>query len=455
MQNRLSRALISGPYSKALAGLRARPTLLFICVALLIPNAVFLAAIAVGIGTPQRFAAIVAYLVVGLLARNVPPPVVVGTYLTVLIYDLASTVALLFGLSFVEMFAVLKFALEVKLFASIMYVAIGLGIAFSAVAALKMLVRERAVLRRARLMPPVLAAFALIVLDVSVNSLPHYHFASAFAAGQPFESGLRSSGLEAKLDRGQGRRTVMVVMVEGLGVFEDPVRQRIVDGPLQTPAVRARYDVRSGQTAYFGSTTAAEMRELCASRSPYQSVMNGPQSACLPANLKAQGYRTVAVHGFSATMFERERWYPNIGFEQSLFARDFAASGIAQCGAVFKGACDSALVGRLQDVIETSHEPLFLYWLTLNTHIPIAPGEHSARVDCQSGGAFGDVEVCDMAGMWVDLLSGVAQLAMSEADMDILIVGDHAPPLWSRTQRAQFKPGVVPWVLLSPKGPTS
>jgi hypothetical protein len=33
---------------------------------------------------------------------------------------------------------------------------------------------------------------------------------------------------------------------------------------------------------------------------------------------------------------------------------------------------------------------------------------------------------------------------------DILVVGDHAPPLWSRRGRAQFAPGQVAWYRLQP-----
>jgi len=453
MLNRLHRTLSFNAFSAFMAALRARPTVLFMSAALLIPNAVFLAAIIVGIGTPQRFVAIVAYLVVALLARHLSPLGIVVSYLVVLTYDLASTVALLFGLSFLEMVSVLQFAYEVKVFSSLMYAVIALGIGLSTTVALALLIRERVAVQKAGLAVPLVATFALAGLDVSINSMAHYHFGSAFAAGQPFASALRSSGFEAKLHQGGGPPTVLVVMVEGLGVFEDQAHQSVIDAPFARPEILARYDITRGQTTYFGSTTAAEMRELCATRNPYQTAMKSPQPGCLPAIMAAQGYSTLAVHGFSEGMFERADWYPNIGFGQSLFARDFTAEGLAQCGAVFTGACDTAIVDRLAAIIEQAEYPLFLYWLTLNTHIPIVPGEHSGQVECQDGGVFDDGEVCDMAGMWFDIFDGVAQLAVGGAKpaMDILIVGDHAPPLWSRKQRTLFKPGKVPWILLSSK----
>ena len=47
----------------------------------------------------------------------------------------------------------------------------------------------------------------------------------------------------------------------------------------------------------------------------------------------------------------------------------------------------------------------------------------------------------------------VAKIARDPAvgPADILVVGDHAPPLWSRRGRAQFVPGQVAWYRLQPR----
>jgi len=417
---------------------------------LLVPNAVFLVAIALGIGTPQRFAAIVAYLVVALLARHLSWGWIVAAYLVVLIYDLVSTVSLLFGLSFLEMFHVIQFAAELQLFASAMYAAIAVGLGGSTVVALWILVHEQQELRQARLAPPLFTVVGLIALDIYINSMPHYHFGTAFAAGNPFASAMQSSGLAKRLDAHE-QKDILVVMVEGLGVFSDSKHQAVLDASFDTPELNARYRVERGRTAYYGSTTAAEMRELCATRTSYTSVIEGDKIDCIPLSLSAQGYQTLAVHGFSKNMFQRNIWYPRIGFQNALFDRDFEGQGLPMCGAVFRGVCDTAIAARLGQYFDDAKRPLFLYWLTLNTHIPIAPGEHSGKLDCRAGGAFEDGEVCDMAGMWVDLFDRISDLALARTDLDILIVGDHAPPMWSRRQRTLFEPGAVPWVRISAK----
>jgi hypothetical protein len=66
-------------------------------------------------------------------------------------------------------------------------------------------------------------------------------------------------------------------------------------------------------------------------------------------------------------------------------------------------------------------------------------------------GPFGDPEVCAMAEIWEDLFDAVSRLALRNPDTEILLVGDHAPPLWRRDARRQFRTDRVPWIRLAPQ----
>ena len=70
-------------------------------------------------------------------------------------------------------------------------------------------------------------------------------------------------------------------MVESLGHLADPARQ---------PELIKRYDVRTGSITYYGSTTAAEMRELCNTREPYQRLLDDLRLVCLPELMTTHGY---------------------------------------------------------------------------------------------------------------------------------------------------------------------
>jgi hypothetical protein len=61
------------------------------------------------------------------------------------------------------------------------------------------------------------------------------------------------------------------------------------------------------------------------------------------------------------------------------------------------------------------------------------------------------MEVCYMTEMWLDVFQGIAAMTADIPPTEILIVGDHAPPLWSKAGRQLFTPGQVTWVRLTPR----
>jgi phosphoglycerol transferase MdoB-like AlkP superfamily enzyme len=102
--------------------------------------------------------------------------------------------------------------------------------------------------------------------------------------------------------------------------------------------------------------------------------------------------------------------------------------------------------------LKAATNPTFFYWMTLSTHVPIAPHEGTPRLNCaEGGGRIGHVEVCYMTELWLDLFNGLTQLARDLPGTELLLVGDHAPPLWSKAGRNLFTPGKVTWVHLRPR----
>ena len=98
-------------------------------------------------------------------------------------------------------------------------------------------------------------------------------------------------------------------------------------------------------------------------------------------------------------------------------------------------------------------KPRFIYWLTLNTHIPVAPGDAHTDFHCEGERIRSNSTVCRMAELWHDFFASLSQLALDPrvGPADILVVGDHAPPLWSKRGRNMFAPGKVAWYRLSPR----
>ncbi|MGP9811340.1 sulfatase-like hydrolase/transferase [Rhodopseudomonas sp. NSM] len=434
----------------------ARANARLIAGGLLIPNLLSLLTMTslVDIGLPPRTEAILLYASVAALARSVPFALIVPLFVVVLGFDIVRTLSLMFGVAPVEFLAAIDRAQRIQFFASPLYAALIIAIAITSVAALSCL-RRRAALAGASVPALFVLTAGFAALDFVGNVSPHYHFGATMGRDQPVRSAADVSGFAAAA--GADGRNVLVVMVESLGFLRDPAARAKVAAPLYDPAVTGDYAVTAGHAGYFGSTTSGEMRELCNTRMFYQDYVATDTSGCLPNRLARRGYVTVAVHGFAGGMFEREQWYPTIGFDRALFGDDLIRTTGRACGGAFRGACDAdlaPLIAAASRAPAAGDKPRFIYWLTLNSHVPVAPAEAAADFHCgDDGGEFGRVDVCRMAELWRDVFDVTARLARDPAmgRPEILIVGDHAPPLWSKRGRAQFEPGRVAWYRLQPR----
>jgi Sulfatase len=427
------------------------PTI-FLCLAgVVLPNALSLGALAAGIGSPPRTAAIIAYATLAVIARSVPRTVTVLLFLGIAAYDAVATIALLFNLAPSEIMLALHLSADLKLFASPLYVAMIAGLALLLGVNIAVLTLKRDLLQRGN--PAVMMGFALAfaAADFATNTSAHYQFGTLYASGKPMESAAETSGFRATV-LGSGQRNVLMIVVEALGQFTDPWRQSVLLQPFSDPELLKRYSVSTGSTTYYGSTTAAEMRELCNTRESYELVLEGKEFTCLPHQMEKHGYRTISLHNFTGNFFQRKDWYPRLGFETQLFRDDVSAYATRQCGGPFRGPCDVDMVPFISRQLREARKPTFFYWMTLSTHVPIAPHEGSPRLNCtREGGPVGQVEVCYMTEMWMDVFESIARMTADIAPTEILLVGDHAPPLWSKAGRRLFTPGQVTWVRLTPK----
>jgi hypothetical protein len=427
------------------------PTL-FLCIAgIVLPNALSLGALAAGIGSPPRTAAIIGYATVAVIARIVPAPVTIVLFVGTAAYDAVATIALLFNLAPSEIMLALHLSADLKLFASPLYVAMISGLTVLLGVNIAVLTLKRDVLRRGNPAVMMGLALAFAAADFATNTSAHYQFGTLYSSGKPMESAAETSGFrEAVL--GGSQRNVLMIVVEALGQFADPWRQGVLLQPFNDLELLKRYTVTTGSTTYYGSTTAAEMRELCNTRESYETVLEGKTYTCLPHQMEERGYKTTSLHNFTGNFFQRKDWYPRLGFETQLFRDDVAAYSTHQCGGPFRGPCDVDMVPFIGKQLREAKKPSFFYWMTLSTHVPIAPHEGSPRLNCtRQGGPIGQVEVCYMTEMWMDVFESIARMTADIPPTEILLVGDHAPPLWSKAGRRLFTPGQVTWVRLTPK----
>lgn len=432
------------------AGRRLSPPLLFAVVWLILPNLMFVPLWITG--GPPRPLAIMLYVVVGLSVRFLPLAGTAALLLAAILFDVVTTLSGIFNLSPVSLLYAVKFLPDLDLFASVQYVLmiVGLTVVFAAI--LWVVARAREPLVKASVLPTLAGAVLLIVGEHQINSAPTLYFGRLVSADAPFDSAMTGSGMMEEISQAGNGRNVVVVMVESLARFADPEHEKLLTAWIENDDLKARYRVETGHTTFYGSTTAAEIRELCGRWQEFDALMARPQADCLPARLAAAGYQTTALHGFTGDMFDRRVWYPNIGFQRLLFFEQMHRAGDRVCRGVFTGLCDVQVGDRVEEILrQADGRPQFVHWLTLNTHVPVPFEESDGTLGCADrGGAFDHVMVCTMMELWLQLFDRITRIALNEdlPPTDFIIVGDHAPPFWRRKEKDLFVAGQVPWIVL-------
>jgi len=405
------------------------------------------------IGGPPRAFPIFVTGLIGLLTHRASFPVKYVAFVVAMIFSALCFISALFNLSILSLLTSLKFALELKPSASIEYIICGAAVVTMLGIAWHLLKKSTILVNPGRL----IAALALTIIAASADKAMSQGNRGSYKRvaepGAEFTSAVGKSGLAGLAT---GERHVVMIMVEAMGQPTDPALRRKLVDIWARPEVRARYQVTSGETLFYGSTTGGEMRELCGRWGDYPEVLAAKDAGCLPARLAAKGYQTQAWHSFKGSFFDRDTWYPNIGFQTSRFGDQLMDAGAQWCPGVFPGACDRDVPRQLGAKLKSSREPQFLYWLTVNSHLPVLRNAKLHTEACDRFDARLDADypmACRMFQLFDETGAALAReiTAADFPDADILIVGDHIPPFFDRRHREQFAPDRVPWVLLHPK----
>lgn len=410
------------------------------------------------IGAPPRRPEIYAAGAIGLIVRRMPVWVQCVAFAASMIYSILGFIAGLFNLALGSLLHSIKFFLEINPANSVEYI-VGAGLLVGLCVLAMWLMRRPQAYNDIRLvLLAILATMTLAKVDGLMGKGMRGHYKRAAVEGTPFVSANDMTQFAAVPAAGEPKRNLILIMVESLGTpVGNAEMDRLLFARYNTPAIAERFEVSSGNTTYFNSTTAAEIRELCGRWGDYYEVLEEADTGCLPARLAEAGYETRAYHSFTGAFFDRATWYPNIGFQKQQFAEDLLARGTLECGGVFPGACDRDVPALIAQDLKAADKPQFLYWLTVNSHLPVPPGMNLEVDNCETHSAVLAADfpmICRQFALWNQMDDAIIKeiTASDFPEADILIVGDHMPPYYDRHHRSQFAPDKVPYLLLKWKG---
>lgn len=97
---------------------------------------------------------------------------------------------------------------------------------------------------------------------------------------------------------------------------------------------------------------------------PYQQYLKS-ETESVASHLKNLGYKTIAMHPYNSTGWDRHKVYPLLGFEQSYFIRDFKNPE-----RVRNYVSDASCYKKIIEMYESKEQnmPLFLFNVTMQNH---------------------------------------------------------------------------------------
>ena len=165
--------------------------------------------------------------------------------------------------------------------------------------------------------------------------------------------------------------------------------------------------------------------------------------------LDENGYETIAFHAHTSELYNRDKNYPHIGFDQVLFYEPFQDEA-TYAGGYFDDDSTADVIISLFE--ENRDHPTYIYAMTMQNHQPYYAGRYEPeRLEVESDLLTReDLEVleCYVSGLYdADQMLGKLVEYFSQVDEPVILVfaGDHVPGLYlSDTESIYSKLGRVP-----------
>ncbi len=181
---------------------------------------------------------------------------------------------------------------------------------------------------------------------------------------------------------------------------------------------------------------------------PYRAVAAGWPLASLASWLKTLGYRTVCVHPYPAGFYQRNRVYPQLGFDAFLDIQAFA--GVPTAGPYMD---DCAVADKVAELLRQSDRPLFVMAITMENHGPlhletVRPGEADALYTQPPPPGCEDLTIYLRHLRHADQMAATLRDTLESLDRPASLCwyGDHVPILPEVYRRYGLPSGRVPYV---------
>lgn len=221
---------------------------------------------------------------------------------------------------------------------------------------------------------------------------------------------------------------VVLVIIESLGYANDPAVQEFLLESLNDVKLNKKFHISSSKLeALQGSTVTAEFRELCGiNYNNYNKIHE--DFICAPKIFHELGYSTLAAHPFISGYFNRRVWWKEIGFKKTYFMESINSKDFKKCSGSYNSFCDNQFFSRTLEEASYIKTPFFLYYLSIEGHLPTKIASEEDYLDCISKVKRNRL-FCGNLLINKSLIETIVQVIidLELEDTDFYLVGDHIP----------------------------
>ena len=151
----------------------------------------------------------------------------------------------------------------------------------------------------------------------------------------------------------------------------------------------------------------------------------------IASELKKQGYKTICVHPFPATFYDRDEVFPALGFDEFI---DIAAFSPDEKSGPYIG--DAAVAQKVRALLGTATEALFIFVITMENHGPlhqetVAEGDEARLYACPTPPGYDEFTIYLRHLQHTDAMLGELYGALNVSGRNgwLCAYGDHVPIL--------------------------
>lgn len=213
------------------------------------------------------------------------------------------------------------------------------------------------------------------------------------------------------------------------------------------------YKITYDSIPFYGHTTTAEINELTNRNEEFYHFIDTQQAYhfALPNIKKKQGYHTYAAHSFYISMFRRDLWWKNIGF-QHIYGKENILKNETELNYEnpFQGVYDERAFDYVIQQDTLPHQKAFYYLLTVNTHFPFNLNHKDSLYKVYHK----EIQNLPTDNLKMSFIRFYEQLnyfskAIKKRNIDLMVIrGDHKPPFLNESETNHISMTQVPLIVI-------